>query len=78
MEEKWLVEKFEGSNWITWKFQLHVRHLLMAKGLWKFVDGSAVLAEGATQEEIPDRTTKGILHYCHVCVVVAIIPYHLL
>ena len=29
-----------------WKFQLH--HLLMEKGLWKFVDGSAVLAEDAS------------------------------
>ena len=44
MEEKWSVDKLEGStNWMTWKFQL--RHLLMAKGLWKYVDGSAVLAE---------------------------------
>ena len=48
MEEKWAVEKLDGSNWITWKFQL--RHLLMAKGLWKFVDGSAVLAEDASEE----------------------------
>ena len=46
MEDKWAVEKLDGSNRITWKFQL--RHLLMAKGLWKFVDGSAVLAEDAT------------------------------
>ena len=48
MEEKWSVEKLDGSNWITWKFQ--VRHLLMAKRLWKFVDGSAVLAGDATAE----------------------------
>ena len=32
---------------MTWKFQL--RHLLMAKGLWKYVDGSAVLAENAAE-----------------------------
>ena len=49
MDEKWCIEKLDGSNWITWKFQL--RHLLMAKGLWKFVDGSAVLAEDPTREE---------------------------
>ena len=49
MDEKWSIEKLDGSNWITWKFQL--RHLLMAKGLWKFVDGSAVLAEDPTREE---------------------------
>jgi dsDNA-binding SOS-regulon protein len=50
MEERWAVEKLEGPNWITWKFQL--RHLLMAKGLWKFVDGSAVLADDAAVEAI--------------------------
>ena len=46
MEEKWSVDKLDSSNWITWKFQMH--HLLMAKGLWKYVDGSEVLAEDAT------------------------------
>ena len=49
MEEKWSVEKLDGPNWVTWKFQL--RHLLMAKGLWKFVDGTAVLADGASEED---------------------------
>ena len=48
MEDKWAVDKLDGSNWITWKFQL--RHLLMAKGLWKYVNGSAVLAEDASAE----------------------------
>ena len=48
MEEKWSVEKLDGSNWITWKFQ--VRHLMMAKGLWKFVDESTVLAGDASEE----------------------------
>lgn len=49
-EDKWTVDKLDGSqNWITWKFQL--KHLLLAKGLWKYVDGSAVLAESATAEQ---------------------------
>ncbi len=48
MEEKWSVEKLEGTNWMTWKFQL--RHFLMAKGLWNYVDGTAVLAGEATAE----------------------------
>ena len=34
-----------STNSMTWKFQLY--HLLMAKGLWKYVEGSAVLAEDA-------------------------------
>ena len=32
---------------MTWKFQ--VRHLLLAKGLWGYVDGTKVLAEGADE-----------------------------
>ena len=42
MEEKWSIEKLNGSNWNTWKFQM--KHLLMAKGLWSLADGSEVLA----------------------------------
>ena len=49
MEDKWTIDKLDGSNWITWKFQL--KHLLLAKGLWKYVGGSAVLAEDATAEQ---------------------------
>ena len=49
MEDKWTIDKLDGSNWITWKFQL--KHLLLAKGLWKYVDGSAVLADDATAEQ---------------------------
>ena len=49
MEDKWTIDKFDNSNWITWKFQL--KHPLLAKGLWKFVDGSAVLAGNATAEQ---------------------------
>ena len=49
MEEKWTFDKLDSSNWITWKFQM--RHLLrvMAKGLWKYVDGSETLAEDAAE-----------------------------
>ncbi len=49
MEDKWTVDKLDGSNWITWKFQ--VKHLLLGKGLWKYIDGSAMLAEDATEEQ---------------------------
>ena len=45
MEEKWSVDKLDGHNWMTWKFQM--RHLLLAKGLWAFVDGSEVAGESA-------------------------------
>ena len=59
MEEKWSIEKLEGSNWSTWKFQM--RHLLLAKGLWGHVDGSAVLAEDAndaTQAEFDQKAQR--------------------
>ena len=46
MEEKWSIDKLNGSNWNTWKFQM--KHLLLAKGLWGLVDGSEVLADDAT------------------------------
>ena len=46
MEEKWSVDKLDGANWLTWKFQM--RHLLLAKGLWGFVDGTEELAEDAS------------------------------
>ena len=45
--EKWSIDKLDGSNWNTWKFQM--KHLLMAKGLWGFVDGSDVLASDASE-----------------------------
>lgn len=44
-DEKWSVEKLDGSNWTTWKFQM--KHLLLAKGLWGLVDGTETLAADA-------------------------------
>jgi len=38
VEEKWSIDKLDGVNWPTWKFQM--RHLLPAKGLWEYVDES--------------------------------------
>ena len=31
MDKKWSIDKLDGSNWVTWKFQM--RHLLLAKEL---------------------------------------------
>jgi len=28
-EQQWSIEKLDGSNWVTWKFQMH--YLLLAK-----------------------------------------------
>ena len=64
MEEKWLIEKLNGSNWNTWKFQM--KHLLMAKGLWNLVDGLEVLTSEATAAAaaLPVAVTQSILDNC--------------
>ena len=51
MDEKWIIDKLDGGNWITWKLQL--RHLLLAKHLLKYVGGSVnvVLPQNATGEQ---------------------------
>lgn len=56
MDDKWIVDELDGSNWTTWKFQM--RHLLLAKGLWGHVDGTDVLAEGASEQSICRRPRK--------------------
>ena len=52
MDEKWVIDKLDGSNWITWKFQM--RHFLLAKGLWGYVDGSETLREDASAQQRAD------------------------
>ncbi len=41
VRDKWDVDKLDGSNWPTWKFQM--KHLLMAKEVWEHVDGTAAV-----------------------------------
>ena len=52
MDEKWSIDKLHSSKWITWKFQM--RHLLLAKGLWGYVDGTEVLREDASAQQQAD------------------------
>lgn len=42
-DDKCAIDKLDGSNWETWKFQ--IRHVLLAKGLWKSVDGTDSVSE---------------------------------
>jgi len=44
-DEKWSIDKHHSSNWSTLKFQM--RYLLLANGLWGYVDGTEVLGEDA-------------------------------
>ena len=56
VDDKWTIDKLDSSNWTTWKFQM--RHLLLAKGLWGFVDGSETLAEEATAQARAEFKSK--------------------
>ena len=48
-DEKWSIDRLDGKNWMTWRFQ--IRHLLLAKDFWGFVDGTETLANDATAEQ---------------------------
>ena len=39
IDDKWEIDKLDGRNWTTWKFQM--QHLLMAKDVWDHVQGTA-------------------------------------
>ena len=56
MEERWSIDKLDGSNWTMWKFQMY--HLLLAKGLWGLVEGMEVLEEGANERVQAEHREK--------------------
>ena len=56
VDEKWSIDKLDTANWMTCKFQM--RHLLLAKGLWGYVDGSEVLADEANAATRADFLKK--------------------
>lgn len=56
MDEKWSIDKLDGSNWMKWKFQM--RHLLLAKELWGFVDGTEVVRDGASAQVWAEHQKK--------------------
>ena len=68
-EEKWSVDKLDGSNWCTWKFQM--QHLLLTKGLWGHVDGSEVLAHDATEAARSEFKQKAQQTFCTIVMAVS-------
>jgi len=54
--DKWSIDKLDSSNWMTWKFQ--IKHLLLAKDLWGFIDGTEVLPEDASAQQAADFNKK--------------------
>ena len=74
--DKWIIEKLDGSNWITCKFQL--KHLLLAKDLWKYVDGSAVLVEDATVEQRAKHRSESQKVFSVIAMLVSISQLYLI
>ena len=69
VDEKWTMNKLNGDNWSTWKFQM--RHLLLAKGLWGYIDGTEQLpgnANAQTQTEFRRLLWPLTTHNCNLCV----------
>ena len=56
VEEKWTIDKLDGNNYATWKFQM--KHLLLAKGLWEHVEGTAELDNNANAQARAEFTQK--------------------
>ena len=51
------VDKLSGAeNWPTWKFQM--KHILLARGLFKYADGSKTLQQGANEGATADFLEK--------------------
>ena len=59
MENKWLIDKLGCANLDN--VEVPNCHLLMVKGLWKYVDGSEVLLEDvneANRTKVRDESQK--------------------
>ena len=54
--DKWSIDKLDSLNWMTWKFQ--IKHLLLAKDLWGFVDGTEVLRDDASAQQQAEFNKK--------------------
>ncbi|CAB3979998.1 Hypothetical predicted protein [Paramuricea clavata] len=75
MEEKWSIDKLDGSNWSTWKFQM--KHLLLAKGLWGFVDGSEEVAGSASGETAAQFCSKAQRAFSTIVLAIKSAPLYL-
>ena len=55
-EERWTVERLNSNNYTTWKFRL--KHLLIAKDLYGYVDGSIKEPDSTAEQGVKDGYTK--------------------
>jgi len=56
IEDKQSVDKLSSKNYSTWKFKL--KHLLIAKELWGYVDGSIIEPEESASVQTKLDYTK--------------------
>ena len=52
VDDKWSINKLDSMNCTTWKF--YMWYMLLAKGLWGFVDGAEELHEEANRQAQAD------------------------
>ena len=55
-EKTWSIERLNGENWSTWKFQM--KHLLLVKNLWKITQGTEQLSETADNATAADFNSR--------------------
>ena len=54
-EDRWSIDKLTPDNYATWKFQM--KHLLLAKGLYRYVDGTEAAPEAEAAADVKARYT---------------------
>jgi hypothetical protein len=63
MESLKIMEKFDGGNFHLWKFKM--RMMLSKHGLWKFVDGNAIIPHDEDQiTKYNEKETKAFALLC--------------
>jgi len=58
---RWSIERLNGENWMTWKFQM--KHMLLVKELWNVTTGTEVLpndANDAARADFNSRSQKAL------------------
>ena len=55
-EKTWSIERLNGENWSTWKFQM--KHLLLTKDLWNITQGTEQLSATANEDAIAEFDTR--------------------
>ena len=55
-DKNWSIERLNGENWSTWKFQM--KHLLLDKNLWNVTQGIEQLNGGENEAAVSDFNSR--------------------